>query len=72
MNKKYDYNMKRLGLRFTSKDINHIILDKESEIPYFIEELYAIESIGENKITKQELSILTSKITSFERISQDF
>lgn len=65
-------DMKILGLRFTSKNINHIILDKESEIPQFIEQLHAIESIGKNKITKQEISILTSKITSFERISQDY
>lgn len=65
-------DMKKLALRFTSKDINHIILYKESEIPKFIEKLNAIESIGETKLTKQYLSILTSKITSFERISQDY
>lgn len=65
-------DMKLLGLKFTSTDINHIILYKESEIPQFVDELSAIASIGENMTTKHELSILTSKITSFERISQDY
>lgn len=62
----------KLGLRFTMKEINHIILDKESEIPQFIEDLLAITSIGDKKVTRQDLYILTSKITSFERISQDY
>ena len=65
-------DMKKLGLRFSSKEINHIILNQESEIPEFIEKLHTISSIGENEVTKQDLSILTSKITSFERISQDY
>jgi hypothetical protein len=64
--------MKKLGLRFSSKEINHIILNQESEIPEFIEKLHTISLIGENEVTKQDLSILTSKITSFERISQDY
>lgn len=65
-------NLKKLGLKFSPQDINHIILNKESQIPKFIEKLHTISSIGENEVTKQDLSILTSKITSFERISQDY
>ena len=65
-------DLRKLGLRFTMKEINHIILDKESEIPQFIEDLLAITSIGDKKETRQDLSILISKITSFERITQDY
>lgn len=65
-------DMKTLGLKFTSNDIKHIILNTESEIPQFIDDISAIGSIGGQVITGQEKSILISKVASFERISQDF
>ena len=36
------------------------------------ESKFLYNSIGDKKVTRRDLSILTSKITSFERITQDY
>lgn len=63
-------DLKLLGLDFSIDDINHIVLKDESEIPKFIDQLSDI--MGQKGWSKEDYSILLSKITTFERIRNDF
>ena len=64
--------MKLLGMKFSVNDINHIILNYESQIPKFISSLRKIHSIGNDVLTSEDMDLLISKVTSFEKIAQDY
>ena len=59
--------LKRKGLIFTPNDITHIILKKESDVVTFCKDIMKTTSFSE-----EDKSLLLTKITSFERISQDY
>lgn len=56
------------GLTFDLKDINYIIVEKESDILPLINDLTTIGS----KYSYEDVQILTTRIISMERISEDF
>lgn len=66
------YEMKQLGMKFSINDINHIILNYESQIPKFISSLRKIHAIGNNVLTSEDMDLLISKVTSFEKIAKDY
>ena len=65
-------DMKLLGLKFDVEDINHIILFEENKIPIFINKLQKARDNKRLIIDNRQHSLLLSKITSFERIKNDF
>lgn len=65
-------NMKLLGLQFNTDDINHIILYDEKKIPIFINKLQKAIEKKRLIIDNEQLLRLLSKITSFERIKNDY
>ena len=58
--------MKSLGLKFNLEDVNHIILPREENVLNFIKKMQK-----KMNATEDEMSILFSKITTFERIKKD-
>lgn len=62
--------LKSVGLHFELSDINHIILYEESKIPIFLNKLNRIREKG--SISEDDFAILVSKVTSFDRIKDDF
>jgi hypothetical protein len=71
-NKRSDANSKlaeKFKLEFTPNDIQYIIVNRESEILQMIRD---IERIKGNRYTADDVKILTTKIISYERISEDF
>lgn len=64
--------MRQLGMRFTINDINHIILNYEMQVPKFISSLRKIKAIGDDILIPEEMDLLISKVTSFEKIAQDY
>lgn len=65
-------DMEILGLKFDIEDINHIILYEEDKIPDFINKVYKAFSNKQLKSDEVKLSLLLSKITSFDRIKNDY
>lgn len=57
---------------FSSDVIKHIIVNKESEIPNAIKKINRFRTILGKEISYEDKQLLISKITSFERIRQDF
>ena len=64
--------LKEMGLSFSFENINHIILLEENKIPKFIKKLQKAKEINELKIQDEDFELLLSKITSFERIKNDY
>lgn len=64
--------MKEAALAFTPKDINHILVYKENDIPDVISGINGLKMMGKCSLNDSEKSILISKISSFERIKLDF
>ena len=60
------------SLSFSPSDIHHIILYEESEIPPFIRRIRKLEKIGDTVLDADTKDILISKISSFERIKEDY
>lgn len=65
-------DMKILGLKFTLDDINHIILYEENKIPIFINKIQKAIDKQQLIIDNNKYSLLLSKITSFDRIKNDY
>lgn len=59
--------LKERGLKFTPENITHIILEKDSDVRDFSESIMNITSFSD-----EEKYLLLTKITTFERISQDY
>lgn len=59
---------KHKKLTFEPKDIRFIVVEKDNEIPYMIEEL---RKIFGGMVTYEELMILTSRLISLEQIIDD-
>lgn len=55
-------------LEFTPNDIKFIIVEKDEEIPYLIDE---IRKIFSNSVTYNEVMLLTSRLISIEQIIED-
>ena len=64
--------MKTLGLKFNIKDINHIIMYEEDKIPIFIKKVEKAIDKKRLNIDDAQYSLLLSKITSFDRIKNDY
>ena len=64
--------LKEMGLSFSFEDINHIIIMEEKRIPKFIKKLRKAREKNELKIQDENFELLLSKITSFERIKNDY
>lgn len=64
--------MKQMGLKFTLGDINHIVLKEESQIILFVKEFQKNPMIGDIKLSEEEQALLFSKLTSFERIRNEY
>jgi len=64
--------LKKKGLKFSINDIQHIVVKKENEITPFVKKLLQLKDAGKLKITDREMSLLLTKIISFERIAADF
>lgn len=56
------------SLCFSTNEINHILLYKESQIPAFIDKIMRLKKIGTQDLTDADKRILISKISSFERM----
>lgn len=65
-------NMKTLGLKFNIEDINHIILYEEDKIPIFIKKVEKAIAKKRLNIDNIQYSSLLSRITSFDRIKNDY
>lgn len=66
---KYNMQMEKCRIKFGSKDISYIIVEKTSEIPKAINFLRTEYS---ERCTAKELDILFSKICSTEQINADY
>lgn len=67
--------LKSKRLIFSNKDITHLIVEKDSQIPQMIKYIESLDTIGGNEeeiFSDAEKKILISKIVSFERIKKDF
>lgn len=65
-------DMKLLGLKFNLEDISHIVLYEENKIPIFIKKLQKAIDKKLLFVDNVQQSLLRSKITSFERIKNDY
>ena len=68
-NKFNDRMAKQSKLKFTPNDINYIIVESDDKV---LEMANEIMRIGENTYTPDELTELTTKILSMERVLEDF
>lgn len=59
-------------LKFEINDIQHIIVPTESEVVLCCNELKRLQSVCGKNVTKDERTILFSKIISLERVNMDF
>ena len=68
---KQDINnlLKKLSLHFSINDINYVIVESEKDV---LEMKRSIERIKSGKYSKIEIEILTTKILSADRITEDF
>jgi hypothetical protein len=58
---------------FSDEDyINHIIVKTEKEIPELIDYIWSLNSIMKREVDDNQKRLLTSRITSFERIEKDY
>jgi hypothetical protein len=59
-------------LKFEINDIQHIIVPTDSEVVLCCNELKRLQSVCGKTVTKNERTILFSKIISLERVNKDF
>ena len=59
-------------LLFNPDDIEYIIVNQKNNIPNNVKRLKKIKKIGNVDMTEEKMSLLISKVLSFEQIKKDF
>lgn len=64
--------LKNAGIPFTTNDISHIVLKNESEVSEFAEQITHLSTADGKRLNSNDRNHLLSKVTSFERIMNDY